>query len=57
MLKNKRMQITISDKMAEEIENLKRNQFYNTSYSYLCKTLMKIGIEQLKNENKKINLN
>ena len=55
MARQKRLQVTITDNLYYEIENLKKNQFYHTSYSYLCKVLMQIGIEQLKKENKKIN--
>lgn len=45
-----RRSITITQEIYEEIERLKRADYYNKPYSELYRDLLRIGIKQMKEE-------
>lgn len=49
-MKNKRMTVTLLPEWEEELNILKKEDFYNTSKSELIRYLIKTGLNQIKKE-------
>ncbi len=52
MTEKQRITVTLPEGMKEEIEQLKKEKYYNLSYSELYRQVISAGIESIKDKNK-----
>lgn len=48
MSKNSRRMISVSSEWEEELEVLKKDKFYNSSYAEMYRYLLRIGLDNVK---------
>lgn len=53
MTEQHRISVTLTDELKVQIDELKREQYYNSSYSELYRQAIAAGIETIKHEKEK----